>query len=343
MNLLLHNPEMLWLLVLLPLLAYLMGRPGRRAAVVFPSVAVAAAVSRKARQGAGRWLFILRLLALVALIIALARPQLGKGHTDIESSGIDIMLALDLSGSMRALDMSTEREYLTRIDAMRDTVLEFIEKRPNDRIGLVVFARESFLISPLTLNHDWLLQQVERMRLGMIDPSATAIGPAIAMSANRLRDLPAESRVIVLLTDGEDNVRSVPPIAAAEAAAAFGIRIYTIAAGRPGRVPFPRIGADGELLRDARGRPILEGYMEDPIDEETLREIARVSGGKYFRAHDKRELQQIYREIDSLETSEVKLRKFATYEELFMWPALLGILLFGLEQLLGNTRYRRLP
>lgn len=338
-----HNPELLWLLLLIPVLALLKGRSGKSAALVFSSVAIARQVAGQARSSAGAFLFILRMLALAALIVALARPQIGEGHSEIEASGIDIVLAVDVSGSMQALDFATPEEIATRLDIVKRTIAEFIEKRPNDRIGLVAFAKEPYLVSPLTLNHDWLVKNLDRLHIGLIQADGTAIGAAIGMSANRLRDLPSKSRIVVLLTDGEDTVGKIPPVAAAEAAKAFDVKVYTIAAGKKGDVPMPRLDEQGQIIKDRSGRVVIAGYAPSNIDEETLQEVAKVTDGKFFRATDPKQLEKIYDEIDHLEKTEVKLHHYATYTELFIWPALLGLCILGLEQLLGNSIYRRIP
>ncbi len=337
-----HNPELLWLLLLLPILALLKGRAGKSAALVFSSVAIAKQVAGQARSSAGAFLFFLRLLALAALIIALARPQIGEGHSEVDASGIDIVLAVDVSGSMRAMDFATPEEIATRLDIVKKTIAEFIEKRPADRIGLVAFAKEPYLVSPLTLNHDWLQKNLDRLHIGLINADATAIGAAIGMSANRLRDLPAKSRIVILLTDGEDTVGKIPPVAAAEAAKAFDVKVYTIAAGKSGRVPMPRLDEHGQVKFD-RGRVVIDGYMQSNIDDKTLQEIADITDGRFYRATDPEQLEKIYDEIDQLEKTEVKLRHYATYTELFLWPALIGLCLLGFEQLLGNSIYRRVP
>ncbi len=337
-----HNPELLWLLLALPVLILLRGRAGRNAAMVFSSVALAKKISGRTRTRAGAWMFFLRLLALAALIVALARPQLGKGHSEIESSGIDIILAVDVSGSMRALDFATKDDLTNRLDIVKRTIAHFIEQRPNDRIGMIAFAKEPFLVSPLTLNHDWLLKLVDNLKIGRIDESATAIGPAIGMASNRLRDLPAKSRVVILLTDGEDTVNQIPPVAAAEAAKAFGIKFYTIAAGSVGNVPMPRLNQNGDYLRDRSGR-IVYDLMPSRVDEAMLQEVADVTGGKFYHATNREELAKIYDEIDQLEKTKVKLKHYATYEELFIWPTFLALGLIGLEQLLANTRFKRIP
>ncbi len=345
-----RDPWVLWFLLVIPLLLFLKGRTGKSASLLFSSTAIARDVSKQAKSRAGGFLFLLRLLALAALIIALARPQLGKGHSEVETSGIDIVLAVDVSGSMAALDFTTGQDFMgraelaTRLDIVKKVIDEFIDQRPSDRIGLVAFAKEPFLVSPLTLNHDWLKRNLERLELGIIDGQGTAIGPAIGMSANRLRDLQAKSRVVILLTDGEDTVNQIPPIAAAEAAESFDVKIYTIAAGKSGNVPVPQTDRYGTPLRDNSGNIIPSGRsMQSYVDEDTLKKIAEITHGKFYRATNTEELGAIYSDIDKLEKTEVKLRQFSEYEELFFWPALLGLTLISLEQLLGNTRFKRLP
>jgi len=339
-----HDPWILFFLLAVPLLAILRARKGRRAAVTFSSIAVAREVQRASRSRAGGLLFALRLLALAAFIVALARPQLGRGHVEEESSGVDIVLAVDLSGSMLALDFNDDQETLyTRLDIVKRTITEFIRRRPSDRIGIVAFAMDPYLVSPVTLDHQWLLRRVNDLEIGLISPNRTAIGPAIGTSTNLLRDLDAEERIIILLTDGENNVDNFSPISAAEAAEAYDIKIYTIAAGRRGKVPSLVLDDDGNVAKNRfTGQPVVR-TIESQVDEETLQEIAEMTGGKFYHAFNAAELQAIYDEIDQLEKTEVKLRTYATYEELFFWPALLGLLLLLLEQLLANTVLTRLP
>ncbi|MGA2052092.1 MAG: VWA domain-containing protein [Opitutales bacterium] len=349
MNVIFHDPAFLWLLLLLPVLILLRGRSGRAAAIEFSSVAIARKVSGAARSRAGGVLFTLRLLALAAFVVALARPQLPKNLENVEASGIDIVMVLDLSGSMASVDLSVGDHLVTRVDAAKQVMTDFIAKRPNDRIGLVVFATEPFLVSPITLNHDWLLQNLERIHLGTIDGGSTAIGAGLGMATNRLRDLPSKSRVIILLTDGDNNAGSISPIAAAEAAAAYGVKIYTIGVGAPHPEPVPRTDDQGRILTDAYGRPVYytdesgQPIMDDGINSDDLQRIAEITHGKFYRAFDVNQLRSIYSDIDNLEKSRAILRHYSTYQELFYWPALLGLGLVGLEQLLSHTRLRRLP
>lgn len=339
-----QNPEYLLLLLLLPIIGWLKGRVGPEAAIRFSSVSLAKAVSRARHSRPGRFLFGLRLLALASLIVALARPQMGRMNSTNDTEGIDIVITLDLSISMRALDLSTRKTLLTRLDAAKKVVSEFIGKRPYDRIALVAFAADAYVISPLTLNHDWLKKNLDRLELGEINGAGTAIGTALGSGVNRLRDHEARSQIIILLTDGENNAGTLSPIAAAEAAKSYGVKVYTIATGKQGRVPIAEMTRDGRLLRDSDGNPVYRGRSTNSgYNESELQEIAEKTGGLFFRASQGGDLERIYDEIDALEKTKIELRSYATFTEYFIWPTLLGLLLLGLEQLLSNTRYRRLP
>lgn len=337
MNFGFHSPHWLWLLLALPIWAWLVGRFGQRAAITFSSVRLAKDAGHQIRAKAGgRVLFTLRTLGLACFIIALARPQLGEGHSEVQTSGIDIMLAVDVSGSMQALDFSENSQQLvTRLAIVKHAIEEFIKKRPGDRIGLMVFAKEPYLVSPLTLDHDWLLHNLERVQIGLIDPDGTAIGPIISEATKRMRDLPAKSRIVVLLTDGEDNVNRIPPTTAAEAARAYGIKFYTIAAGRSGMVPMPVLNRAGQVVRIER--------VQSDVDVKTMEEVAKITGGKFYHATSQKELETIYNDIDELEKTKVSLRHYDTYKELFAWPALAGLLLLLGELALACTRLRSLP
>ena len=339
-----QNPEYLLLLILLPFVGWLAGRTGSAAAVRFSSISLAKAVSRLQKSRPGRFLFGLRLLALAALIVALARPQMGKMNQTTDANGIDIVITLDLSISMRALDLSTRNNIVTRLDAAKKVVDEFIEKRPYDRIALIAFAADAYVVSPLTLNHDWLKKNLDRLELGEIDGSGTAIGTAIGASLNRLRDHEARSQIVILLTDGENNSGVLSPIAAAEAAKSYGVKVYTIATGKQGRVPIPEMTRDSRVIRDRNGNPVYQGRTENSgYDEAELAEIAELTGGLFFKATEDGDLEKIYDEIDALEKTTVELRSYATFTEYFIWPTAAGLFLLCAEQLLSNTRYRRLP
>jgi Ca-activated chloride channel family protein len=338
------DPAFFFLILLLPILAWWAGRMGPEAAVRFSSTTLVKEISRNRHSRPGKFLFGLRLLALAALITALARPQIGRMNDSTEAEGIDIVVTLDLSGSMRALDLSTRDDIVTRLDAAKRVVDDFIDMREFDRIGLVAFAANAYVVSPLTLNHDWLKRNLKRLELGEIDGGGTAIGTALGASVNRLRDHEARSRIVILLTDGENNAGAVSPIAAAEVAKTLGVKVYTIATGKKGRVPIPETDRNGRVVRDSEGAPVYRGRSDiSNYDEAELTEIANLTGGRFFSATEDGDLERIYEEIDELETTKIELRSYATFTELFVWPAGLGLLLLGLEQLLRNTRYRRLP
>ena len=335
-------PVFFILLLLIPLLMFLRGGTGRRAAMTFSSIALTQGLSKQARSSAGRMLLFMRLIALVLLVFAIARPRIGEGHSEVEASGIDIMLAVDVSGSMAALDFATEDNVVTRLDVVKEVVSGFIEKRSNDRLGLMIFAKEPYLISPPTLNHGWLISNLERIRLGIIDESRTGIGTAIGMCTNRMREIKAKSRIVILLTDGEETSHVLEPIPAAEAAKAYDIKIYTIAAGRTGRVLQAGLDQQGEIQYDRFGR-LVGGYVDSNVDEAMLKKVADITHGQFFHAQDQEELETIYSTIDQLEKTEIKLRHYSTYQEVFLYFALPALIFLLLEQFLGKTRFRRIP
>jgi Ca-activated chloride channel homolog len=326
-------PQFLFLLALLPLIALLRGRRGRVAALKYSSADIARQVARETRSRAGRWISTLSLLALGFIILALARPQFGRSTSTVEASGVDMVLALDCSGSMEALDFKLDGQPANRIDVVKSVVSKFIDARPNDRIGLIGFAGAPYLVSPLTLDHGWLQQNLERIQIGAVE-DGTAIGSAIAASVNRLRDQPSKSKVVVLLTDGENNMGKIAPATAAQAAKALGVKVYTIAAGVRGEAPVP--------VTDAFGNKRLAMAQVD-VDEETLKKIADITGGKFFRATDSDSLKNIYAEIDRLEKTTHKINKFEHHSELFAWAVVPALALFGFGFGLQQTRFRRLP
>jgi len=328
-----QSPELLWLLVLVPLVALWHGRKGQTAAIEYSSAELVREVSKASRTSAGGWVTSLRLLALTLLILALARPQFGRGTTEVEASGIDIVLAIDISGSMIAQDFQVNGTPVSRVEVVKSVVSKFIDARPNDRIGLVAFAGRPYLVSPLTLDHPWLQQNLERVKLGMVE-DGTAIGSAIAASVNRLRDQPSKSKIIILLTDGMNNAGKVAPETAADAARAMGIKVYTIGAGVRGEAPIP--------VQDQFGRRGVQ-MMQVDVDEEMLKKVADATDARFYRATDTDSLEKIYAEIDRLEKTKVTIKKFEHYQELFAWFLIPGLLLLGGEFWVANTRYRRLP
>ena len=347
-------PWLLALLALLPIYALLRGKIGKLSALTFSSADIARAAGARARSATGRFLFFLRLLAVAFSIIALAGPRLANNHVETETPGIDIMLVLDLSWSMMAVDMATPGEKTTRFDIAESVLGDFIDKRPNDRIGLVVFSGVPYLASPLTLNHNWLVEDLNRMHIGTIGDLGTAIGDAIAVAAKRLKAVPnSKSKVIILLTDGDNNKGEIEPFPAAQLAAAVGAKIYAIGIGIEKPCYLPDFSpATGKLLLDPSGNVVTShlvngniqpNYLLQPANYSVLGKMADLSHGKFYRATNGRELQSIYNQIDQLEKSEVRLKRYATYEPLFQWPLLAALALLGLEFILGNTRYRRIP
>src|SRR5437870_6646429 len=246
------RPWLLLLLLAIPLLAWLRGKSGPAAALTYSSTASLRAIGRQSAARVGKILRALLFLALTFFVVALARPQLGKSLTQIEASGIDIILVLDVSGSMLTKDFTIGGQEATRVDAIREVTRKFIESRPNDRIGIIAFAARPYVVSPMTLDHDWLLQNLERVRIGLVE-DGTAIGSAMAAAANRLNDKRAKSRVLVLLTDGENNAGKIPPNTAAEAVKALKIRFYAIGAGINGIAPAP-------VFNPQNGRPLTDMF-----------------------------------------------------------------------------------
>jgi Ca-activated chloride channel homolog len=326
------NPWLLLLLLALPVLAILRGAKGAAPAVIYSSLAPLGGLGRSRRSKAGGWLTTLLLFALAAFIVALARPQRGRTLTHVEASGIDIMLALDVSRSMLAEDFTIGRQKANRLEAVKQVTEKFIQGRSNDRIGIVAFAGRPYLVSPLTLDHDWLLQNLERIRIGLVE-DGTAIGSAIASASNRLKDREAKSRIVVLLTDGDNNAGKVSPATASEAAKALGIKVYAIGAGTRGYAPIPV---------QVYGRTVYQNVKVE-VDEETLKEIAKKTDAKFYRATDSKSLDEIFTEIDKLEKSTVQMSHYKEVHELFPWAVGLGGALLALHILLGQTWWRRLP
>jgi len=327
------QPEWLWLLALLPLVLVWRGRKGRVAAVEYSNIEVARAVARSTRNRAGRWRWLLPVLAAAFMVVGMARPRLAHGRTDVTASGIDIMLALDVSGSMQALDFKVGGQRVNRIDVVKSVVSKFVDERPDDRIGIVAFAGAPYLISPLTLDHDWLQQNLERVSVASAD-DGTAIGSAIATGVNRLRESPAKSKIIILLTDGMNNAGKISPMAAAEAAKTLGVKIYTIAVGVRGEAPMP--------VKDASGDTQLVMAKVD-VDEKTLQAISTLTGAEFYRATDTDSLKNIYEQINRLEKTTQVAQRFEHYQELFGWALFPAFVLLGLGFGLDNTRFRRLP
>ena len=330
----LAHPYLLLLLLLLPLLAWLKGKRGLPPAFVYSSVQLVRGMQNITRSRPGGFLPALRWLIVGIFIVALAQPRLSKSTTEVKASGIDIVCALDLSGSMISEDFVVRGERVNRFHMAQSVLKDFIDKRPNDRIGLVVFAAQAFIATPLTLDHDYLQENLARLEIGTINSDATAIGDALTTAVNRLRDLKAKSKIIILATDGQNNSGKVEPLLAAQAAAALGVKVYTVGIGEQGMAPMP-VFMGGQKV----------GYQNMPVDvdEDTLQKIADKTGGKYYRADKAEKFRQIYDEIDKLEKTEASVKKYTQFTELFPWFVAAGLALVLLEVVLGQTAFRRLP
>jgi Ca-activated chloride channel family protein len=328
------RPYLLLLLLLLPLLAWLKGRRGQQPAFLYSSVNLLAGLTRGTRSRAGGFLAAMRWLTLALFIVALGQPRWTENETKIIASGVDIAVALDMSGSMAAEDFELHRQRVNRLVIAKDVLKRFIDKRPSDRIGLVAFATQAFIAAPLTLDHEFLLQQLDRLELGTISPNSTAIGSALSTALNRLRDLKAKSKIVILMTDGQNNAGKVAPLTAAEIAQTLGVKVYTIGVGTRGVAPVP-VYFQGQRVGE-RPQPV-------DIDEDTLTEIAKRTGGKYYRADNTEKFQAIYAEIDKLEKTEAEVKKYAQHTELFAWLVSAGLSLLLVEVALGQTAFRRLP
>ena len=324
------HPELLWLLLLLPalLIIYIVWRRRQHASLRVPSLLFLRNMRGGLRVYLRHSLFALRLLALGLIIVALARPQSSSSWSEDRVEGIDIMLTMDISTSMLAMDFQPNR-----VEAAKEVAMRFIANRPNDNIGLVVFAGESFTACPLTQDHATLINRLREMTPGMIEDQ-TAIGSGLATAISRLKDSKTKSKVIILLTDGANNTGNISPKMAADLAKTFGISIYTIGVGSgAGEAPYPIQTALGVVVRN----------MPVDLDEPTMRQIADVSGGAYFRATDNESLLAIYKKIDQLEKTKLSTRSYhTTYEEFFVF-VLAAALLLLLEFVLRSTVLRTNP
>ena len=325
-----HNPHILWLLLLLvPMAAYYVWQTLKGgAAISISSVEGLRGAPRTFRYWLRHLPAVLRLAAAAVIIVALARPQDAEEFSRTDTEGIDIVLALDVSGSMLARDFKPDR-----ITAAREVAGAFIADRYGDRIGLVVFAGEAFTQSPLTTDQATLQTLLGRVRSGVIE-DGTAIGLGLATGINRLRESDAKSKVIILLTDGVNNSGQITPLTAADIAAEQGIRVYTIGVGTRGEAPYPAIDMFGN-------RTFVKQKVD--IDEKTLREIADRTGGRYFRATDERALRKIYDEINTLEKSRVEVTQSTVYHELYVVWVLAALTLLACEFLVEKLLLKRIP
>lgn len=321
------NPGFFWLLVLIPAVIawYIWKDKDIQGKLLMSSAKGFVTRSSGRLPGFRHTPLVLRLLAMLCLIIALARPQSSLSWKNTTTEGIDIMIASDISGSMLAEDFKPNR-----LEAGKDIAIDFIKARPDDRIGLVVFSGESFTQCPLTIDHDVLVNLFASIKNGMIE-DGTAIGMGLATAVNRLKDSPAKSKVVILLTDGSNNAGSIPPLTAAQIAKHFNVRVYTVGVGTNGYAPYPVPSPYGGV-----------SYQRMPvqIDEATLSKIAQTTGGKYFRATNNEKLKAIYEQIDQMEKAKIDVTQYRRKTELF-WPlAALALLFLLIEFTLRNTLFK---
>jgi Ca-activated chloride channel family protein len=314
-------------LVLIPVVWLLIKRfRQRRPAITFPMLDNARLASGANWKRYIRFIPpVTRIAAILLIVIGLARPQDISEGQDVSTEGIDIVLAVDISASMLARDFTPDR-----VGAAKEVAANFISARPDDRIAIVLFAKQAFTQCPLTVDHTILLELLDGVEIGLADPDNTAIGQALAAALNRLKDSQSKSKVIILLTDGENNF-GLPPTTAAEAAEALGIRVYTIGVGKQGTAPYP--------ARDMFGRTVMQN-VQVSIDEPLLKDIAASTGGKYFRATNNEKLEKIFEEIDQMEKTKIEVRAYRRYAELFYLWALAAFILLALGILANVTILR---
>lgn len=327
------DPGLFAFILLVPVLFFIMRRRRSGSDFVFPSQDLVKELKATFKLRLSRILPFLYAAALALMVIALARPQSILEDVKTVSEGVDIVLDLDTSTSMLAEDFMLGNKRINRYDVVRDVVKEFIKKRKSDRIGMVAFAARAYTVCPLTTDYSWLYENLDRVRVGMIE-DATAIGSAIASSLNRLRTSKTKSKVIILLTDGVNNAGNISPIVAAEAAKALKVKIYTIGVGSKGLVPYP--------FKDIYGRVVYKNIPIE-IDDENLKKIANITGGKYYRAQDTETLVRIYDEINRLEKSNIEQFGYKEYKELFPNFLIPGFIILLLEIFLANTVFVKVP
>lgn len=318
----LAHPYFLLLLLLIPVLLWLRLYMVRKQSMQFSSSAVLKGLPKSWRVRMQPVIPFFYTLGLICLIVALARPQRGLEDSRVRTEAVDIILLLDLSGSMDTRDFQKFGQRMSRLEASQEVITRFLDNRPNDRIGMVAFATLPYAVAPLTLDHGWLIQRMEGLNTKMLDGNRTAIGDGIASAVNRLRDSEAKSKVIILLTDGANNAGTLSPENAASAAEALGIKIYTIGAG----------GARTGFF-----------MQRQEVDEDTLKKISKTTGAKFYRAKDLETLEAVYEEIDLLEKTEIEVERFTRFEEKSFGWLVAGMVFLALEQLLGLSKIGRLP
>ncbi len=326
------DPKFLFLLLLLPLLGwrYWQRHKTLGGSIRYSNLELLKNLPKPSSYFSRHLLWALRMLALALIIIALARPQSGHTEEEVTTEGIDIVLSLDISGSMLAEDFKPHN----RVEAAKLVAEQFITGRRSDRIGMVVFSARSFTQCPLTLDYGVLINFLKKVQTGMIKEDGTAIGLGIATAVDRLRNSKAKSKVIILLTDGSNNAGEIDPLTAARVAQAFNVRIYTVG-----------VGTRGEAMYPVQDPFFGKRYVRMPvdIDEETLTQIADLTDGQYFRATDRQSLEKIFAEIDKLEKTKIEVKQFTRYRELFVGWLVAALGLIFVETVLANTKFRKIP
>lgn len=328
-NIYFASPAFLYLLVIVPLLIawYVYRQKASHPDLQFADTKAFANAPKTLRQKLFHGMFVLRMLAITLLIIAIARPQTRNSTSDVNVEGIDIVLAMDISGTMLAQDLKPDR-----LEASKNIAMNFIDGRPHDRIGLVVFSSESFTQCPLTTDHAQLKNLFSGIKYGLIE-DGTAIGEGLATAVNRLRKSTAVSKVVILLTDGINNAGSIDPLTAAEIAKLYNVRVYTIGVGSMGMAPYPVQTNFGIQYQN----------MEVEIDEATLKQIAATDNGKYFRATNNKSLEDIYKEIDKMEKSKMEVLEYRHRHDIYFPFALAALILFAFELFSKYVFYRSIP
>ncbi len=326
------NPEFLILLLIIPILTYWYFKQKKQtsATIRFSNLNNLKQVSATPTRRYRHILFVLRMAVIALLIVAFARPQSSSKEEKVLTEGIDIILAMDVSSSMLAEDLERHKN---RLEVAKEVAADFIKSRTNDRIGMVVFSGKSYTQCPLTLDYGILIKFLDEIKIGMIE-DGTAIGMALATCVNRLKNSKAKSKVVILLTDGRNNRGEIDPITAAQIAQTFKIRVYTIGAGTRGQAMYPI----NDPFLGKRYVP-----MDVDIDEDLLTKIADITGGKYFRATDKKSLEKVYHDIGEMEKTKIEVKEFTRYSEKFVNYLLAALALLFLEIILANTRFRKIP
>ncbi len=327
-----HNPYFLWLLLIVPVMIYwhLKVEKRKKGALRYSLLPLVGNIEGSYRIMFRNIVQFLRIAAVFLIVIALARPQTGVKSEEVSSKGVDIMLLMDVSTSMRAEDFKPDN----RLAVSKKVIEKFINQRKSDRIGLVAFAGNAFTLCPMTLDYDLVVNSLKSADFAAPEEDGTAIGNAIATAVNRLRDSKAKSKIIILSTDGANNRGEIDPATAAKAAAALNIKIYTIGVGKDGLVPYP---VDHPIF----GR--IYQQIQSDLDEPSLQSIADATNGKFFRAKDPKALDNIYQQIDKMEKTEVKAQIYTTYSEGFQYIVIIAALLLLVEIILSNTIFRRIP